>query len=988
MINKKYTSNLYTYSLFILIFVLSSWFSPAMAQNQTIPVNVGVILHDLNSQVGKILLSCINMALSDFYASHTYYNTRLVLNTRESKRNVVSAASAALDLIENAHVQAILGPVTSMEESFVISLGEQAEVPIVSFSATSPSLTSLRSSYFFQFAQNDSAQVKALSAVVKGFGWRQVVLIYVDNEFGEGVVPCLTDALEEVDARVPYRSIVSPSATDSQIVEELYKLMTMQTRVFIVHMTADLSSRLFAKAKEIGMMSEGYVWLTTNSIPNSLKFLNSSAINSMQGVLGVQTYIPATVEFEEFKLRWKQQFRKDNPTIIGAELNIFALWAYDAAFALAMAIEEVRTTSFGFQRNNASINSSTDLESFEVSQYGPKLCQALSLTRFEGIAGNFSLVDGQRQTSTFQIVNINGRGARTVGFWTLKNGIMRKLGSPSSVNSSISSTSKGDLGPIIWPGDSISVPKGWVNPANGKKLRIGVPVKEGFTEFVSVTKDPSTNTTYVTGFSIDVFKAAVDILPYALSYELIPFANPDGKMAGTYNDLCYQVYLGKFDAVVGDETIRGNRSLYVDFTMPYTESGVVMVVPLKDIRRKSAWVFLKPLTWDLWLTTSCFFVLIGFVVWVLEHRINADFRGPPSYQVGTSIWFSFSTMVFSHRERVVSNLARFVMIIWVFVMLILTQSYTANLASLLTVQKLYPVVTDLKHYLRNGDTVGYQNNTYIYDILREIGFDESKLKAYKSVEECDALLSKGSENGGIAAAIDETPNMKLFLAKYCSKYTMVGPIFKTDGFAFVFPKGSPLLHDVSQAILNVTEGDVILNIENKWFNKEGSCQDNSNPGVSSNRLGLETFWGLFLIAGVASVLALIIFLASFLYEHRHVLILTDPGASTRGKFRTMLEIFNEKDFSSHTFKTTQRDRVANVGDAVNAILNNCLEIPLGDSSDSADPSSQFIGEQQNSTTTPSTGQEPAEVNPATEVDITNDGEMEGTPERAQHFSDC
>ncbi|KAL6124559.1 hypothetical protein ACLB2K_077071 [Fragaria x ananassa] len=980
MNNKKYTSNLYRFSLFIIF--LSTLFFSSMAENNTISVNVGVILQDLNSEVEKIWLSCIKMALSDFYASHPYYSTRLVLNTRESKENVVSAASSALDLIKNANVQAILGPVTSMEQTFVISLGDQAEVPIISFSATSPSLTSLRSSYFFQFAQNDSAQVKALTAVVKGFGWRQVVLIYIDNEFGEGVIPYLTAALEEVDARVPYKSIISVSATDSQIVEELYKLMTMQTRVFIVHMTVDLSSRLFAKAKEIGMMSEGYVWLTTSNIPNTLKSLNSAAINSMQGVLGVQTYIPTTVEFEKFKLRWKQQFRRDNPTIIGEELNIFAFWAYDAAFALAMAIEEVLTTSFGFQKSNDSINSSTDIESFEVSHYGPNLRQALSLTRFDGIAGNFNLVDGQRQSSTFQIVNIIGDGARTVGFWTLKSGLMRKLGSPSSANSSIVSTSMGDLGPIIWPGESISVPKGWVNPTNGKKLRIGVPVQEGFTEFVSVMIEPGTNTTDVTGFSIDVFKAAVELLPYALSYKLIPFANPDGTMAGTYNDLCYQVYLGKFDAVVGDVTIRGSRSLYVDFTMPYTESGVVMVVPVKDIRRESAWVFLKPLTWDLWLTTSFFFFLIGFVIWVLEHRINADFRGPPSYQVGTSLWFSFSTMVFSHRERVVSNLARFVMIIWVFVMLILTQSYTASLASLLTVRKLHPVDADLKLQLRNGNTVGYQKNTYVYDLLRTVGFDDSKLKAYESVEECDALLSKGSENGGIAAAIDETPFMKILLAKYCSKYAMVGPIFKTDGFGFVFPKGSPLLHDVSQAILNVTEGEVILNIENKWFNKEGYCPDNSIPGVSSNRLGLETFWGLFLIAGVASVLALIIFLASFFYKHRHILINAEPGGSTQGKIRTLLEIFNKKDFSSHTLKTTQRARVADMGDAVNTILNNCSESPFGNSSDN--------GDQQNSTTTPcsSTGQESAEVSPAIQVDVTNDGEMEDTPERAQHCDNC
>ena len=110
--------------------------------------------------------------------------------------------------------------------------------------------------------------------------------------------------------------------------------------------------------------------------------------------------------------------------------------------------------------------------------------------------------------------------------------------------------------------------------------------------------------------------------------------------------------LQKFDAVVGDVTIRANRSQYVDFTLPYTESGVSMIVPVKDKRNKNAWVFMKPLTWDLWVTSACFFVFIGFLVWVLEHRINKDFRGPPLHQIGTSLGFSFSTMVFAHSKSI------------------------------------------------------------------------------------------------------------------------------------------------------------------------------------------------------------------------------------------------------------------------------------------------------------------------------------------------
>jgi ionotropic glutamate receptor len=66
-----------------------------VAQDTTsIPVNVGVVLDLDDVLYGNIGLSCINMALSDFYASHSDYKTRLVLTTIDSKRDVVGAASA------------------------------------------------------------------------------------------------------------------------------------------------------------------------------------------------------------------------------------------------------------------------------------------------------------------------------------------------------------------------------------------------------------------------------------------------------------------------------------------------------------------------------------------------------------------------------------------------------------------------------------------------------------------------------------------------------------------------------------------------------------------------------------------------------------------------------------------------------------------------------------------------------------------------------
>ncbi|KAF8364878.1 hypothetical protein HHK36_033140 [Tetracentron sinense] len=95
---------------------------------------------------------------------------------------------------------------------------------------------------------------------------------------------------------------------------------------------------------------------------------------------------------------------------------------------------------------------------------------------------------------------------------------------------------------------------------------------------------------------------------------------------GSYDELVKEVKLQTYDAVVGDITIVANRSLYVDFTLPYLESGVSMVVLIKDDESKNAWIFLKPLSWDLWLTTGAAFIFTGVVgvVWQVSFWVGCE----------------------------------------------------------------------------------------------------------------------------------------------------------------------------------------------------------------------------------------------------------------------------------------------------------------------------------------------------------------------------
>ncbi|KAA8550526.1 hypothetical protein F0562_002210 [Nyssa sinensis] len=406
-----------------------------------------------------------------------------------------------------------------------------------------------------------------------------------------------------------------------------------------------------------------------------------------------------------------------------------------------------------------------DLANIRASKSGSILLSEILQTRFKGLSGEFQLMNGKKLISkAFEIVNVIGKGDRRVGFWTLMDGITKEMN--PSVEKKYSSSHSG-IEAIIWPGGSTTTPKGWVLPMSGKKLRIGVPLRQGSNEFINVDIHPQTNATIVTGSCIDVFKPAIDALEYEVSYEFIPFAN------GSYDELIYQVYLQNYDAAVGDTRIKSNRSLYVDSTLPYTDMGVGTVAPV--VENKNMWIFFKPIDSGLWITSVSFFIIMGFVVWAIEHPINEEFQGAPAQQIGTALWFGFSTLVYTHREKLLSNLSRFVVIVWVFVVLILTSSYTATLTSLLMVQQI--------QLASKGNYIGYQTGTFIEGVIaNNLNFEG--LQQYSSPNEYVDALSRGNNNGSVVAVIDEIPYIKLFLTKHLVGYAMIASEPTTNGFAF------------------------------------------------------------------------------------------------------------------------------------------------------------------------------------------------------------
>jgi ionotropic glutamate receptor len=133
----------------------------------------------------------------------------------------------------------------------------------------------------------------------------------------------------------------------------------------------------------------------------------------------------------------------------------------------------------------------------------------------------------------------------------------------------------------------------------------------------------------------------------------------------------------------------------------------------------------------------------------------------------------------------VSTLGRLVVIIWLFVVLIVTSSYTASLTSILTVEQLSSPVKGIESLIISNDRIGYQRGSFAKNYLtNELNIQKSRLVPLDSPKDYEKALKDGPRNGGVAAVVDERVYMELFLSTRC-EFGIVGHEFTKMGWGFV-----------------------------------------------------------------------------------------------------------------------------------------------------------------------------------------------------------
>ncbi|RAL42874.1 hypothetical protein DM860_009381 [Cuscuta australis] len=861
-------------------------------------VNVGAVF-TFSSVIGRAAKAALDIALSDVNADPTLLNaTKLTLTTVDANSSAFSAAMGVFQVIDDQAV-AIIGPESSALTHMISFITTGLSIPLLSFSATDPTLSSSQFPFFVRMTQSDSFQMSALADLICLYEWKEVIAIFVDDEYGRNGISFLGDQLAMGMSKIHFKFALSMDFDSSEVTKVLNSSKFLGPRVYVVHIYPDSKLRFFNLAHELGMMGSNYVWFATDWLSSSLEsaLQNQSSLGILEGVVGLRPYIPKSRKKDTFLSRWRYLMQTG---FVHSKLITNAMYAYDTVWAIARGIDTLLRE--GINLTFSLSKGDTHFDRFEVFGEGEHLLKILTQTNFIGVTGNVHFDELQSLVGRgYEIFNIAEGNIHTVGYWSNSS---RLSISPPPLNpfpNSTQAAEKKKLGNVVWPGGVRLRPRGWLLANNEKPYRVGVPRRTIFTEFARLNDKNE-----MEGYCIDVFKEASNLLPYDIHFEFEPFGN--GLSNPNYDDLVKMVADDNFDAAVGDITIVTSRTRIVDFTQPYMDSGLAIVGPVDD-SKSSAWVFLKPFTPEMWAVTGLSFLVIAVVVWILEHRVNEDFRGPPKRQLTTMLLFSFSTLFKTNAEKTVSALGRIVMLVWLFLLLVVTSSYTASLTSILTVQQLSSPITGMDSLVATKWPIGYLVGSFVPKYLRDnYNVPLSRLVCLHSPEEYESALRRGPGGGGVAAIVDELPYIQLFLANR-TDFGIIGQPFTKKEWGFVFQKDSPVAVDMSTAILKLSESKKLHEIYKKWFCNP-ICPSDRGRTAEPNELQVGSFLGLYILCGGFAATALLIFLfrtvRQFLRYKRKKMDPSSPSGCSQIVYN-FFDFIDEKEESIKAFFTQHDD---------------------------------------------------------------------------------
>ncbi|XP_071125935.1 glutamate receptor 2-like [Mytilus edulis] len=697
--------------------------------------------------------------------------------------------------------------------------------------------------------------------------WKNIFYVY-DSDAGLMRYQELRELLLQNNTDQPVHIKIRRIQNIKQAHDDLKSLDSQELRSTTKQILIDLESEesyavILQQIREVGMNKQNYSYILATQDILSLpveKFRHGGV-----KITGFQLVDYSTYKVHRFIGQWKTLSTSLWPGAGGNRISVGAALSFDAATILQDTIK-------GMLESDPNVFKTTfrraDIYNFNTTKgipcsggrpwmHGQEIMRRMKSMDFDGLTGRVTFDEnGMRRHFNLEVYQVSlDFGPTKIGDWHSVNG-------------------------FTWKGQEEKYEEKIDNIDRDIKIVISVLEKP----FFMLKSEPQKNGSAWTGndryegFSVELIREVASIadFKYKLKHSTTGVYGTYLNENQSWNGLIGRIIRKEVDISIAPLTITRHREEYVDFSEPFMNTGISIMIKKPDIQKPGVFAFMQPFSIFLWLciVISYFVVSVGiFLVGRFspsEWEWSKPFKlGNNKFNLASSFWFTMGSMMLQGSDTCPrSNAGRIVGGAWWFVVLITISSYTANLAAFLTIEKLLtPIegVDDLakqteiaygtlasgstQDFFRNSEVPVYQAMWNYMTSAQPTGFVDSSKEGVERVR---------NMKGKYAFLMESVYNEYFNHQEPCDTM-QVGPNLNSKGYGIATWKRSGLRDQISIAVLKLKENGMLIKLKNQWWIEKGGCGVQETHSKSKKRsLSLNKVAGVFFILIGGLVFAIVV----------------------------------------------------------------------------------------------------------------------------------
>uniref|UniRef100_A0A0G4HKJ0 Ionotropic glutamate receptor C-terminal domain-containing protein n=1 Tax=Chromera velia CCMP2878 TaxID=1169474 RepID=A0A0G4HKJ0_9ALVE len=294
----------------------------------------------------------------------------------------------------------------------------------------------------------------------------------------------------------------------------------------------------------------------------------------------------------------------------------------------------------------------------------------------------------------------------------------------------------------------------------------------------------------------------------------------------------------------------------VQFTSPTYANGLKVMV--NTTPETSMWSFLRPFSWEVWVTTIAIAFLLGLALGIIEVSLKgASNNVEKTKEFMETSFFGIGALVGFNDGQPASAPSRFLIIIYGLVVLVLQNTYTANLAAQITAVSISSRIFGVSDLA--GRKVG---TTEFYSaVLEKDPYNtDATVLPWASVEDEEKMM-EGLRNREYDALIIDQPVVDLYESKEATcQLKGVGARFEKFNQAIAFPPNFPAewVAETDRALVKLQEDEDLLDqMENEYILQTSSSTCDSGISDELSPITWQQLLGLWIIGGSGLLVSIV-----------------------------------------------------------------------------------------------------------------------------------